>query len=115
MKKVILIFSVLVVIIYGCKHNHSCHYTYQPPENIGDGLETGTMAEVGMDTLPLEQAVDSICTGRYREIHSILIFRDGMLVFEKYFRGHKFQYEMANHLGELVEFDMNGCVCSHIL
>ena len=35
----------------------------------------------------------------------MLIFKDGKLVFEEYFKGHKFKYDTTNHHGELVTWD----------
>ena len=37
----------------------------------------------------------------------MLIVKDDKLVFEEYFKGHKFKYDSANHHGELVTWDRN--------
>jgi CubicO group peptidase (beta-lactamase class C family) len=73
--------------------------------DIGDGLDVGMLDEVGIDTELIEKAVDSIYADRYGEVHSILIFKDGTLVLEEYFTGHKYQYDGPNHHGELVTWD----------
>jgi len=105
MKKTILLISILSLLFFSCKQNSSSHYTYRPPENIYDGLDVGSLDEVNIDPLLIEKAVDSISQGKYKGIHSILIFKDGKLVFEEYFKGHKFKYDATNHHGELVAWD----------
>jgi CubicO group peptidase (beta-lactamase class C family) len=51
------------------------------------------------------EAVNQIHLGRYKEIHSMLIFKENKLVFESYFKGHQFKYDTTNHHGELVTWD----------
>jgi len=105
MKKTILLISILSLLFLSCKHDTSSQYTYRPPENIDDGFDVGSLAEVNIDLVLIVKAVDSICQGKYKEIHAMLIFKDNKLVFEEYFRGHKFKYDSTNHHGELVSWD----------
>ncbi|GAH86532.1 unnamed protein product, partial [marine sediment metagenome] len=88
-----------------CKNDPSSQYTYGPPEKINDGIDVGSLGEVNIDSTLIEKAVNNISQGRYKEVHSMLIFKDDKLVFEEYFKGHKFQYETTNHHGELVTWD----------
>jgi len=83
----------------------SIPYTYQPPENINDGLDVGTLDEVSIDSELIEKAVNGINRGRYREVHSILIFKDDKLVLEEYFEGHEYQWDAPDHHGELVTWN----------
>jgi len=83
----------------------SIPYTYQPPENINDGLDVGTLDEVSIDSELIEKAVNGINRGKYREVHSILIFKNNKLVLEEYFEGHKYQWDAPNHHGELVTWN----------
>lgn len=105
MKRTILLISILLLLIVGCAREPSSQYTYSPPENINDGFEVGSLAEVNVDPALPEKAVNDIRRGKYREVHSILVFKDGKLVFEEYFDGHVFNYDSTNHHGELVTFD----------
>lgn len=105
MKNTALIIVVISLLFASCSDGTSDRYTYRPPGNINDGFDVGSLGEAGIDPAGLEEAVDAIRNGKYREVHSMLIFKDGKLVFEEYFRGHKFKYESAGHHGELVDWD----------
>ncbi len=91
----------------------SIQYTYQPPDNINDGIDVGTLGEVGIDSELIERAVNDINRGKYKEVHSILIFKDGKLVLEEYFEGHKYQWDAPNHHGELVAWNRSMLHCVH--
>ncbi len=105
MKKPILIISIFSFLLVCCQCNPFRQYAYHPPEKINDGLEIGSLGEVNIDPALIEKAVESIYQGRYKEVHSMLIFKDGKLVFEEYFKGHQFKYDTTKHHGELVTWD----------
>lgn len=105
MKKGILLILILSLLYVSCKQDTSCQYTYRPPENINDGFDVGSLDEVNIDSVLILEAVNKIHQGKYKEIHSMLIFKDGKLVFEEYFKGHKFRYDATKHHGELVTWD----------
>jgi CubicO group peptidase (beta-lactamase class C family) len=60
-------------------------YSYQQPGNDNDGLETGHLKNTGLDTALLNEMMQKILDGTYPNIHSVLIIKDGKLVFEEYF------------------------------
>ena len=91
----------------------SIPYIYQPPENINDGLDVGTLGEVSIDSELIEKAVNDINRGKYREVHSVLIFKDDKLVLEEYFEGHKYQWDAPNHHGEFVTWNRSMLHCVH--
>ena len=105
MKKKILLISFLSLLFINCNKGPSSHYSYYPPKNIHDGIDVGTLADVNIDSVLIEQAVDSISGGKYKEVHSMLIFKDGKLIFEEYFKGHEFKHDGPNHHGELVAWE----------
>ena len=72
-------------------------YQYQVPEAIGDGWETTTLAEVGMDEAHLAQLMDDLNASPSHLVHSILVVRSGKLVFEEYFAGKMFS--LAKYTG----------------
>jgi len=107
MIKKILILSILSLLHLGCHIDTSGQYSYLPPEKIKDGLDVGSLKEVSIDVNDIEHVVNLIKAGRYKEVHSMLIFKDGKLVFEEYFEGHKWQWDAPYHHGENVLWDRN--------
>ena len=111
MKKRFLLISIAAVLIGVGVYlaitlsQPSIPYIYQPPENINDGLNVGTLEEVGIDLELIQEAVNRINRGKYREVHSILVFKDDKLVLEEYFEGHRYQWDGPNHHGELVTWN----------
>lgn len=79
-------------------------YVPSAPEQVADGWETASLASVGMDPEPLTQMMDSLRAGAYPEVHSVVIVKDGRLVFEEYFPGHDFGYSSPSYLGDYVGF-----------
>jgi len=60
-------------------------YTYQQPKDFKDGLSTGDIEKSGLDKALLSQMMQKIVDGTYPNVHSVLIIKDGKLVFEEYF------------------------------
>ncbi|KIQ16896.1 hypothetical protein RT99_19805 [Flavobacterium sp. MEB061] len=60
-------------------------YSYQPPKKDLDGLLTGTLDNTGIDKALLNEMMQKIVDGTYANVHSVLIIKDGKLVFEEYF------------------------------
>lgn len=71
-------------------------YSYRQPQNDNDGLETGSIKNTGLDTALLNEMMQKILDGTYPNVHSVLIIKDGKLVFEEYF----YEYD-KNKLHEL--------------
>lgn len=68
-------------------------YVYQPPPEIGDGWDVGTLDEVAIDVEPLRRLIESEIDLPADDvhdlyIHAMLIARRGKLVLEEYFHGH---------------------------
>jgi len=105
MKKTILFLSTIIIVYVGCQERSPSKYNYQSPDKLDDGIEVGTLSDVNIDSVLLAEAVDSIYQEVYKEIHSLLIYKDEKLVFEEYFAGHQFKYDTTNHHGKLVNFD----------
>jgi CubicO group peptidase (beta-lactamase class C family) len=60
-------------------------YRYNVPTQANDGLLVGSLQRSGLDSALLATMVNKIADGTYPNIHSILIIKDGRLVFEEYF------------------------------
>lgn len=57
------------------------------PAQIQDGWRTAAPAEVGMDPARLEELTRSLRRGEHGNVHTVLIEKDGRLVYEEYFTG----------------------------
>ena len=66
-------------------------HTYFKPVQLDDGIPTGELADVFLEPTSIEnllnKTVQAYPTG-YRELHSLLIFKDGLLVVEEYYNGN---------------------------
>ncbi|MVN76963.1 serine hydrolase [Hymenobacter sp. HMF4947] len=60
-------------------------YRYTVPAATTDGLPVRTLQGTGLDPALLAAMVGKIVDGSYPNIHSVLIIKDGSLVFEEYF------------------------------
>ncbi|MFC1726138.1 serine hydrolase domain-containing protein [candidate division KSB1 bacterium] len=79
-------------------NDNSNVYSYRIPEQINDGWETGSLNSAGMDEAQLVDLMNELDRIGEHKIHSILIVKDGKLVFEEYFPGEKFK--LARYTGE---------------
>jgi CubicO group peptidase (beta-lactamase class C family) len=79
MKGQILIFLIIFFV--------SCGQLKNKPEQLNDGIQTGTLKDAGIDEKLMQAMTDSISSGNYTNIHSVLILRNNKLVYEKYFPG----------------------------
>ncbi len=60
---------------------------YAKPEELDDGIRTATLNNVGINENVIRTLEDSIITGVYPNIHSVLILRYNKLAYERYFPG----------------------------
>ncbi len=88
---------------FGCAQHYDSNYV--PPENTLDGIPTGTLQDVQMDANKVMKGVTRIEQGKFREVHSMLIYKDEKLVVEEYFKGHKYRWDASRHHDSLVEWN----------
>lgn len=104
MKVRVLFISIsLCFILLSCNDCPSV-YSYQPPRLYNDGLTTGTVAQVGMDTLFLNRLIGCVYANKYDQVHSILIYKDSMLVFEEYLEGNKYKWDGEYYYGDRIKW-----------
>jgi CubicO group peptidase (beta-lactamase class C family) len=98
---------ILVFLLFtkSCEKDYSSLYSYDPPEFADDGIQVGTLEEVGMDSQILAKVMGRIYSSKYDQVHSILIHKDGLLVFEEYVEGNKYKYDGQYHYGERIQWD----------
>ncbi len=78
--------------------------TYQTPKQTDDDWQTASPAAVGLDEQRLREAVERIQDKTYQDVDSLLIVKDGKLVFEAYFDGYEWDYDSPQFRGELVKY-----------
>ena len=74
------------------------------PQQTDDGWQTGTLADVGLYESTLREAVERIQDKTYQNVDSLLIVKDGKLVFEVYFDGYEWDYDSPQFRGKLVRY-----------
>jgi len=67
--------------------NTKDRYT-DPPQQLGDGWNTASTAVVGIDNTSLQKLIEDIQQKELPNTHSVLIAKEGKLVFESYFEGY---------------------------
>ncbi len=65
-----------------------CQYVYRVPAGTDDGWETSSLNAEGIDAERITEMVREILNGKYDDIHSVLLVRNGKLVLEEYFDGN---------------------------
>lgn len=66
-------------------------YTYQAPSEENTEWPVSSLKLEKIDTKAIEDLTNSIRTEQYRNIHSLLLIRNGKLVYEEYFNGYTAQ------------------------
>jgi CubicO group peptidase (beta-lactamase class C family) len=72
-------------------------YQYQVPEATLDGWPTASLVEVGLREAPFASLMEELHRLGEHEVHSILVAKEGKLVFEEYFPGLTFS--LARYTG----------------
>ena len=75
--KVCLLVLFCAVSLISCASGHE--YNYQRPEQTGDGWQTASLADVGIDPEPINDLMDRIHRKEYENVHGILIVKNGKL------------------------------------
>jgi CubicO group peptidase (beta-lactamase class C family) len=63
-------------------------YMYKQPSNDNDGLNVENLDKSGLNKALLDELGQKLINGTYKDVHSILVIKDGKLVFEEYFYEH---------------------------
>ena len=86
---VFIVVSVLALslLLYGVYTVNQGGYSYRVPEETDDGWETASLADLAMDEAPLIEMMSDLSNRNNNHIQSVVIIKDGKLVFEEYFSG----------------------------
>jgi CubicO group peptidase (beta-lactamase class C family) len=84
--------SVIVPgLLAGSLFSHACTDQgashYDVPPQTGDGWQTASLEDVGMNTARMAQLMSDLRQHPDHWVHSIVVVKDGKLVFEEYFPG----------------------------
>ena len=107
MKRIKLIFIIfsLAILASGCKKDKIDKYEYQIPGVYDDGWEVGSADDAGLSSATLSRMMDRINSVSGHNIHDILIFRNGKLVFEEYFEGYLYSSNPPGSNGDFIQYD----------
>lgn len=86
MRKFIAFFILIIFVQYSSSAQGN--KIFNTPVKLNDGIETTTFKLAGLNEKTIKAMDDSISNGNYTNIHSVLIFRDNKLLYEKYWRGN---------------------------
>ncbi len=82
----ITLFVLILIITTAWKYVHLTGYIYDVPAETGDGWETSSLLDVNLSVAKITSMMNTL-SGYDHPIHSIVIIKDGKLVFEKYYSG----------------------------
>lgn len=105
----------IVAVVTSCDDlvENGVEYTYQVPQQTGDGWETAALSDVGMDTEPFIELMNGLLGRDDHYVHGIVVAKDGKLVFEEYFPGQ--DLDLSNLSDGLAyayrDFDQNTLHC----
>ena len=97
----ILVLVLLSGLLFNCKVSSDpelANNTFTAPKKADDGWETGSLRSVGLEEAVFVDLMNELDRIGEHNIHSILVVKDGILVFEEYFTGEKFK--LARYTGE---------------
>lgn len=73
----------MILSLLGCHVKNDCGY--QHPIDINDGLQVSTLLEQHLDTVQFNKINLDVCSGKYGNIHSVLMIQNNTLVIEQYY------------------------------
>ncbi len=80
-----LVMATVIIALIGCRSQPEG--PYQIPPVTGDGWSTASLSEVGMDEKPINELLNMLSQPNEHDINSLLVVKDGKLVFETYYPG----------------------------
>ena len=81
-----IIFCYFLFIVLGCNVNQN-HTGSLQTTSLNDGILTAAPSTAGLNLDSLDQLTNHISSGFYPNIHSLLIYKNDRLLYEKYFPG----------------------------
>jgi CubicO group peptidase (beta-lactamase class C family) len=82
----VLTYVLTLLVLVGCRENKT--YRYAIPEKTNDGWDVASLASEKIADEPIKELIERIYDNTYKNIHSVLVIRNGKLVLEEYFPGY---------------------------
>ncbi|WDE02436.1 serine hydrolase [Thalassomonas actiniarum] len=87
----------------GLSPAHSYHY--HRPVQLTDDIQTGDLNSAGLDNTLINQLMNKTVladtSAGYQELHSLLIYKDGVLAVEEYFPGNNDFIDFSNNIARI--------------
>ena len=100
-----VVFSVLLVALTCCGGNRLTPTRTACLSLLMTGWSVGDAEEAGLNTDILSDMMNHIRDTEGHNIHSILVFKDGKLVFEEYFEGYLYSGDPPGSDGDYIMYD----------
>ena len=97
------IFLLLVTGMMGCSLGEP-DFVYEVPEKADDGWEVAHADANGLQSNNLSEMMDFIEATEDHHIHSILILKNDLLVFEHYFEGYLYSNNPPGSNGDFIQY-----------
>jgi len=88
MKRMYLLLLLILSAVSSGLTQQNVEYEYTIPEKLDDGWRVSSPGEEGMDINRITRLTRQLIAGKYEGIHSILIVKNGAIVYEAYLAGY---------------------------
>ena len=109
---------ILLLSITACTHSPpridefgkpQREYAYQAPTKIDDGWHVSSLAEEGVNDEIINDMTIAILAGKYPDLRSIVLIRNGNLIFEEYFYyTHRYMIQDFRSAGKSITSELVG-------
>ena len=84
-------FSLVIITaaMLFCRISDATEYQYSAPKQLNDEWTTADLGSEKFDVTLIETLIERIRTNAYKNIHSLLLIKNGKLVREEYFPGQE--------------------------
>ena len=82
-----ILFSLICLILFKYGNSQTDVYIDSLPVGLDDDIKHASLSAVGMDPVAISELSAQISSNVFPNIHSLLIYKNDKLVFEKYFPG----------------------------
>ena len=76
----------IIFFLFSCSQQPQ--YKYEIPEKTDDGWETASLSEADVDPAKINSLILNILNKKFKNIHSVIIIKNGKLILEEYFDGY---------------------------